>query len=108
MRNPRRPRPHLARVLTSGWLVLVLPLCLAAGTPAVAIAAADTCQPEAVASDFCSKFTTHSDVAAVLPEALVYVDGTGLTPQPLLTLDTLAHPLPGYLTTPSGRSPPLG
>lgn len=95
-------------MLTSGLLALALPVCLAAGTPASAIAAADTCQPEVVASDFCSKFTTHSDVAAVLPEALVSVDGTGPTPQPLFTLDALAHLLPGYLTTPSGRSPPLG
>jgi len=95
------------RLLISGLLALLLPLCLAAGGLTTAIAATQTCQPQAVTADFCTKVTHHSDVLAVVPDAVVSPNGSGLTPHLLPTEDTCTHPLPGYLTIPSGRSPPL-
>jgi hypothetical protein len=95
------------RLLISGLLALVLPLCLLAGGLTATTAHAETCQPQAVTPDFCSKVTYSGDAPAIVPGALVLGDDGGLTPQPLCTWDTFTHPLPGYLTTPSGRSPPL-
>ncbi len=91
----------------SGLLALVLPVCLVAGGLTAAIAAAETCQPQAVTADFCSKVTYSGDAPAVVPGAPVLGDDGGLTPYLSLTRDTFTHALPGYLTTPSGRSPPL-
>jgi len=95
------------RLLISGLLALLLPLCLVAGGLTAAIAAAESCQPQAVTPDFCTKVTHQADVAAVVPEMAVFAEGDGPTPQLLCTWDTFTHLLPGYLTTPSGRSPPL-
>jgi len=97
---PRRP-------LISGLLALILPLCLLAGGLTATTAHSETCEPQAVTADFCSKFTQHGDGAAVVPKAVVSADGWDLTPHLLPTEDTFTHPLPDYLTTPSGRSPPL-
>lgn len=93
--------------LISGLLALVVPLCLVAGALTVAIAHAQTCQPQAVTADFCGKITYSGDAPAVVPRAFVFGDDGSLTPQLLYTQDRFTHPLPGYLTTPSGRSPPL-
>lgn len=101
---PRRIRQSL---LLNGLLALLLPFCLVAGGTRAAIAATETCEPQAVTADFCSKFTQHGDGAAVVAEAVVSADGWELTPHLLPTEDTFTHPLPGYLTIPSGRSPPL-
>lgn len=94
------------RLFISALVALAIPLCLAAGSSTAAIAAAETCQPQAVRPDFCTKVTHQSDVAAVVPNPGVPLGGGGLTPHVLYTDDTFTHPLPGYLTTPSGRSPP--
>ena len=107
MQSHLPPRLIRQSPLISGLLALVLPVCLLAGGLTAAIAAAETCQPQAVTSDFCTKVTHQADVAAVVPEMVVSADGDGLTPQLLWTWDTFTHLLPGYLTTPSGRSPPL-
>jgi len=97
----------LPRPLIGGLLALLLPLCLLAGGLTAAIVATEGCQQQAVASDFCTKFTQHSDVAAVVPEATSCADTPGATPHLLCTRDTSTQPLPGYLTIPSGRSPPI-
>lgn len=94
------------RALLSALLALLVPLCLLAGGLTVAVAAGETCQPQAVASDFCTKFTQHGDVAAVVPDPVASLDGCDLTPHLLSPDDTFTQLLPGYLTTPSGRSPP--
>lgn len=107
MRNRWRLRPHLARALTCGLLALALPFCLLAEAPTATVGALDTCQPRAVAADLCAKVTHPTDMAAVLAEAPFSVDGGGLPAHPLCTEETFTCPLPGYLTTPSGRSPPL-
>lgn len=101
--------PRLIRqsALISGLLALLLPICLVGGGSTAAIAAAETCQPQAVTPDFCTKVAHQSDVAAVIPEAVVSADSGDLTPHLLFTRDTFTHALPSYLTTPSGRSPPL-
>lgn len=96
------------RLLISGLLALLLPLCLVAGGLTAAIASGETCQPQAVAADFCTKVSYTGDAAAaVVPQAFIFGDDGSLTPHLLYTQDTFTHPLPGYLTTPSGRSPPL-
>ena len=95
------------RLLISGLLALLLPLCLVAGGLTAGIAATETCQPQATTADFCTKVTYHADVAAVVPETVASADGGDLNPHLLFTQDAFAHLLPGYLTTPSGRSPPL-
>lgn len=107
MQNEHPARLLRANLLISGLLALVLPLCLVAGASTAAIAAAETCQPEAVTADFCTKVTYHGDVAAVVQDSVVSPNGNGLMPHLLPTEDTFTHPLPGYLTIPSGRSPPL-
>ena len=101
---PRRIRQSL---LLNGLLALLLPFCLVAGGLTAAVAAAETCQPQAVTPDFCTKATYHGDVAAVVQDSVVSPNGNGLMPHLLPTEDTFTHPLPGYLTIPSGRSPPL-
>ena len=101
-----RSRPLPPRALISALLALALPVCLVAGGVTAAVAHAETCQPQAVTADFCTKVTHQADVAAVVPEMVVAADGDGLTPQLLWTRDTFTPFLPGYLTTPSGRSPP--
>jgi hypothetical protein len=93
--------------LLSALLVLLLPLCLVGGGATVAVAAAGTCQPQAVTPDFCTKVTHHGDVAAVVPEPVASPEAGGLTPHLLYTQDSFTHPLVGYLRTPSGRSPPF-
>ena len=107
MQTQRRPRLLRRTPLISGLLPLVLLLCVVGGAPTAAIAAAESCQPQAVTPNFCTKFTHHSDVAAVVPDPVVSLDGSGLRPHLFYTQDTFTHPLPSYLTTPSGRSPPL-
>lgn len=92
--------------LLSALLALLLPICLVGGGSTAGIAAAGSCQPQALTPDFCTKVTHQSDVAAVVPEAVISIDGASLRPQILSTPDTFKHLLPGYLTTPSGRSPP--
>jgi hypothetical protein len=101
-----RSRPLPRRALISALLALAVPFCLLAGTATTTVAAPNTCQPEAVTANFCTKATYSGDAPAIVPGALVLGDDGGLTPQPLCTLDTFTHPLPGYVTTPSGRSPP--
>lgn len=91
----------------TGLLVLVLPLCLLAGGLTAAVTSTERCQPQAVTPDFCTKVTHHGDIAAVVPEAVVLAGSGDLMPHLLFTRDPVAPPLPGYLTTPSGRSPPL-
>jgi hypothetical protein len=93
--------------LTNGLLALALPLCLLAGTPTTAEAAPETCQPQVVTADFSAKATHPTDVPAILPEGGFSVDGGSLTPHSLCAGETFNNLLPGYLTTPSGRSPPL-
>ena len=90
-----------------GLLVLVFPLCLLAGGPTAGFTTAGTCQPQAVTADFCTKVIHQSEIAAVLPGAVARATGSGLIPHLIWSQDSLDHPLPGYLTTPSGRSPPL-
>ena len=107
MQTHLAPRLIRQSPLISGLLALLLPICLVGGASTAAIAAAQTCQPQATTPDFCTKFTHHSDVAAVVPDPIVSPSGSSLTPDVLYTYDTLRHPLPGYLTIPSGRSPPL-
>ena len=107
MRIQHPTRDLCPRLLISGLLALLLPLCLVVGTSAAAIAAAETCQPQAVTADFCTKVIHQSEIAAVLPGAVARATGSGLIPHFIWSQDTLDHPLPGYLTTPSGRSPPL-
>lgn len=97
-----RLTPHISILLAVALL-----LCVVGGAPTAAIAAAERCQPQAVTTDFCTKFTHHSDVAVVVPDPVVSPDGSGLRPHLFYTQDTFTHPLPSYLTTPSGRSPPL-
>lgn len=107
MRTHLRSRLIGQSPLITGLLALLVPLCLLAGGLTVAVAAGETCQPQAVASDFCTKFTQHGDVAAVVPEAASCADTPRPTPYVHCNRDTSTQPLPGYLTTPSGRSPPL-
>lgn len=106
MRTYLRSRLIGQSPLITGLLALLVPLCLLAGGLTVAVAAGETCQPQAVASDFCTKFTQHGDVAAVVPDPVASLDGCDLTPHLLSPDDTFTQLLPGYLTTPSGRSPP--
>ena len=106
MQTPLPSRLHLRRPLISGLLALALPLCLVAGGLTAAMAHAETCQPQAVTADFCTKVTYSGDAPAVVPGVLVFGDDGGLTPHLSLTRDTFTHALPGYLTAPSGRSPP--
>lgn len=102
-----RSRPLPRRALISALLALMLPLCLLAGGLTAAAAASEACQGRGFKTDFCTKATYSGDAPAVVPGALVLGDDGGLTPEPLCTRDTFTHPLPNYLTTPSGRSPPL-
>ncbi len=107
MQTHLAPRLIRQSPLISGLLALLLPICLVGGASTAAIVAAETCQPEAVTADFCTKVTYHGDVAAVVQDSVVSPNGNGLMPHLLPTEDTFTHPLPGYLTIPSGRSPPL-
>jgi hypothetical protein len=97
-----RLTPHISILLAVALL-----LCVVGGAPTAAIAAAERCQPQAVTADFCTKVTKHSDVLAVVPDAVVSANDSGRTPHLLSIRDPFTHALPGYLTTPSGRSPPL-
>lgn len=92
--------------LLSALLALLLPLCLLAGGLTAAVTSTEGCQPQAVTPDFCTKVTHQTEIAAVVPEAVVPAEGGGLIPHLIWSHDTPDHRLPGYLTTPSGRSPP--
>ena len=103
VRSRARPR----RALISALLALAVPVCLLVGGLTATAAASESCKAHASTTDFCTKVTHQGDIAAVVPEAVVSADDGGLTPQLLQMRDPFTHLLPGYLTAPCGRSPPL-
>src|SRR5574341_14648 len=102
--SKRHRRSHRGGLvgLVATILVLVLPLCLVAGT----MAYQDSCQDLGSPPDLCSKATSQADHLVAAPASVI-------TPLPSLGISEILFqyvspttPCFGFLSTPDGRAPP--
>lgn len=87
-------------------IALAIPLCLIAGGVTTAFASVESCQQRGFSQDFCTKANHHSDLAAVLADAVPLLGG-GLVPDIVVSPHRSPDLLSGCFNLPVGRAPPL-